>query len=247
MTERRRPDRACSTNRLAPGRLGGWRYGAAIVAAACLLTAPLARAAPVPAAGFDAYLAEGYRQLAAVAARSGPDAGLAAHFRKRSVLAARGDPVLPQDIGLGELDPWTLHEASFARKELVARLDAGARQHQPLLAAMAQVNFDCWVVPLPHRLGVPDDDQCRRRFYFALAGLPQAYPPNAGAPGKVVAVAGRASQAALVAPALVMGEPSATPTSGAARLPHWDGLAHWWDFFFGIGPSRRDHGQPHPP
>jgi hypothetical protein len=120
---------------------------------------------------FDAYLAEGYRQMAGIAALATNDQRVISYFKKRDALANQGSSVDPQKLEPLDLDSWTLHEATYARKQLIERLDGGARQHQPLLAAIAQVNFDCWVVPLPRRLGVPDGDECRRRFYFAFAGL----------------------------------------------------------------------------
>src|ERR1051325_5788936 len=149
-------------------------HSTVIAAAICALFAGPAlhaKSQTVLTPNFNGYLAEGYRQMAAVAARAAADHQVVDYYRKRDALAARGEPVSPQQLDPDGLDPGSLREASFARKELVASLDGGARQHQPLLAAIAQVNFDCWVVPLPQRLGVPDGNECRRRFYFAFAGL----------------------------------------------------------------------------
>ncbi len=126
---------------------------------------------------FDSYLAAAYREVWAIAARNGGGERLAEDFLDRAALAAAGHPVVPLAIRDSEVNPWTAHEASVARVQLLSRLDAGARLRQPLLAAIAQVNFDCWVSPLPERLGVPDSDECRRRFYFAFAGLRSAPPP----------------------------------------------------------------------
>jgi hypothetical protein len=123
---------------------------------------------------FNAYLAEGYRQMALVAARAALGDRIVYYFRQRDALAAEGETVVPQLLDPRKLDSWTLREATFARRELLATLDGGARQRQALLAAIAQVNFDCWIVALPHRLGVPNSDECRRRFYFAFAGLNDA-------------------------------------------------------------------------
>src|SRR5215469_6803724 len=124
-----------------------------------------------PPSKFDAYLAQGYRKLGKLAARSPGQNQLSAQFHKRALLAASGagvPPLTPADAGA---TGWTSREAGTARQQLMSRLDSGARQHQPLLAATAQVNFDCWVQPLPKGIGSTDGDECRRRFYFALAGL----------------------------------------------------------------------------
>jgi hypothetical protein len=135
---------------------------------------------------FDVYLSEGYRQMAVVAARAAADHHIIAYYKKRDALVVRGTTVDPEQPDPRALDPSVLHEASYARNDLLARLDAGARQRQPLLAAIAQVNFDCWVVPLPRRPGVPDGDECRRRFYFAFAGLSANPKPLVSAPQQTV-------------------------------------------------------------
>jgi hypothetical protein len=133
------------------------------------LAAGSAWAAIPPPQDFTGFLVEGYRQMA--------EAGQRSHdprqpfFQQRAVLAAHGEEIQPVDPDKRFLDSWTLREADFARRQLLLRLDAGARQKQPLLAAIAQVNFDCWVAPTPKKLGATDSDECRRRFYFAFAGL----------------------------------------------------------------------------
>jgi hypothetical protein len=132
---------------------------------------------------FEAYLAVGYREISAIADRNGERA-LAQHFLARARSAASAQAVAPEAPGVLGLGAWTAREAGLARAQLVARLEGGARQAQPLLAAIAQVNFDCWVAPLPARIGVPGGDECRRRFYFAFAGLravaPQEKPATSG-------------------------------------------------------------------
>jgi len=125
---------------------------------------------------FSGYLVQGYRQTAEVAARNAP--GLAAYFTRRGALAAEDRAPDPAQPEAATLNNWDFKEASFARSKLLASLDGGARARQPLLAAIAQVNFDCWVMPLPEQPGVPGGSECRRRFYFAFAGL--APPSPAG-------------------------------------------------------------------
>src|SRR5947207_8303186 len=67
---------------------------------------------------FNVYLAEGYRQMAAVAARASADRQVVDYYRSRHVLAVRGRPLSPQQIDPNGLDPGSFREASFARKEL---------------------------------------------------------------------------------------------------------------------------------
>jgi len=137
---------------------------------ACAFLAPAVWARQANANDFSAYLVQGYQQMSYEAGRSADGATLSSYFKQRSTLVAKGI-LAPEDPEGHALDTWTLRESAFARRQLVERLDAGARQTQPLLAAIAQVNFDCWVAPAPQRIVQPDRDECRRRFYFAFAGL----------------------------------------------------------------------------
>jgi hypothetical protein len=93
---------------------------------------------------YDAYLAEGYQQMAGVAALATNHERIVGYFETRNALAIRGGLVDLQKLEPPDLDSWTHHKATYARRELIERLDGGARQRQPLLAAIAQVNFDCW-------------------------------------------------------------------------------------------------------
>jgi len=80
---------------------------------------------------FSVYLAEGYRQMAAVATRAAADDRVVDYFRKRDAMALRGKLVSPQWPDPDGLDPSILREARFARKELVARLDGGQPSVSP--------------------------------------------------------------------------------------------------------------------
>ena len=149
-----------------PGGLSGAavRWSAAVLAAS-LLCSPVVQAATPD---FAAYLAEGYHQLAKQAGKG----ALAQFYAKRSVAAAAGqalepvkpDKPTPDAVGVGEL--------SAVRDKLIESLDAGGRERQPLLAAIAQINFDCWAKPLPKRKGAPRSIDCHSRFLLAFQGLP---------------------------------------------------------------------------
>jgi hypothetical protein len=145
-----------------------------IGAAICCLVASASWAANSVSQHFNDFLVEGYSQLAV--AGGGESDPRASYFLGRAALAAQGREVWPADPNKSALDYQTLREASFARHQLVHRLAIGARQRQPLLAAIAQVNFDCWIARLPKEVRRSESDECRRRFYLAFVGLA---PPRA--------------------------------------------------------------------
>jgi len=84
----------------------------------------------------------------------------AAWFARKGLQAARGEAVLPVEVTAapagahlrhGHLGPVVevpadrLPQLSAARSRLVAFLDLGGRDRQPLLAAHAQGTYDCWI------------------------------------------------------------------------------------------------------
>ncbi len=91
---------------------------------------------------FNTYLAEGYRQLAEVAGRSAAGDQTVAYYSARNAQARRGGLIAPQGIQGANLDPWTLREATFARRQFVASLDSGARQRQPECAITAAARMN---------------------------------------------------------------------------------------------------------
>jgi hypothetical protein len=198
------------------------------VAAGTLVLLGNASATATGSQQFSAYLMEGYRQMALQSGRSAENAAWTSYFVQRSALAGAG-AVEPEDIENRQLDSWTLREAGFARGQLVARLSAGARQRQPLLAAIAQVNFDCWVSAPPRQRASLDRDECRRRFYFAFAGLakpgrPAAIPEAATAPDVQAASSTSAGAPAItVEPLPLLGTAASqavpqAPSAGAAPV-----------------------------
>ena len=140
-----------------------------MLALAASLLSPGAKAA-TPVSEFSGYLAQGYHQLAAAAGKT--KSAAASLYKQRSAAAAAGNAVLPLQPDPKKLDGLLFTEAAADRADLMESLGMAARERQPLLAAIAQVNFDCWVAPLPKRKGVPSANDCQSRFYFALAGLP---------------------------------------------------------------------------
>jgi hypothetical protein len=142
-----------------------------IIAALCGLIANAGWARDQPTQIFDGLLVRGYGELAEAVAHDHGSAARIFYFQNRKALAARHRDLAPQTVEGRALDPFTLREAGFARRQLVEKLGAGVRQHQPVLAANAQVNFDCWIAPRSSLREEAQSSECRRRFYFAFAGL----------------------------------------------------------------------------
>jgi hypothetical protein len=139
----------------------------ATVFAGSLICAPVGAAA----SDFSNYLAQGYSQLAKVAAKT----PVSLLYKKRSTVAAGGQAIEPLQPDAAHLDALTVNEARIYREQLIEGLQAGGRQRQPLLAAIAQVNYDCWVMPLPKRKGAPRSAECHQRFLQAFEGLPDKH------------------------------------------------------------------------
>ena len=145
------------------------RVSAAIGLSARVLAGALT-CVPLDAAAsdFSNYLAQGYSQLAKVAGK----APVSQLYKKRSAAASGGQAIEPLQPDAKHLDVLTVNEARHYRDQLIEGLQSGGRQRQPLLAAIAQVNYDCWVMPLPKRKGAPRSAECHQRFLQAFEGLP---------------------------------------------------------------------------
>jgi len=111
---------------------------------ACLLIANGAWATQPP--GFDAYAGQGYQEIAMFAATQAHNPALAKYFADRAQAARAGKLIEPVLVSQAKLDATTVVEADKARQQLTSRLNNGARLTAPLPAAIAQVNFDCWMV-----------------------------------------------------------------------------------------------------
>jgi hypothetical protein len=150
--------------------MAGRRLGGGILLAAAILAASilLASAQTTAASDFSGYLADGYRQLASKAGNT----SAAQLYKKRSAASAAGQAVEPLQPGSALPDGLTLSEAQEARDKLMEALSSGGRERQPLLAAIAQINYDCWIAPLPKGKGAPRSIDCHSRFLLAFGGLP---------------------------------------------------------------------------
>jgi hypothetical protein len=158
-----------------------------IIALMCFLFTSTIWASSAPYS-FRAFLVEGYGALANAAQETGNEERTS-FFRHREAMADSGKAIDPATTEENSFHHPASREAAFARAQLLKTLEDGARERQPLLAAIAQVNFDCWVAP-PRRPSA-DSEECRRRFYLAFVGLKAgspaiahsiATPPSSGAP-----------------------------------------------------------------
>jgi hypothetical protein len=101
--------------------------------------------------------------------------------------------VEPLQPAAARLDALTLSEARHHRDQSFEDQQAGDRQMQPLLAAIAQVNYDCWAEALPRPKGAPMSAECQQRFLQAFDGMPDndhRWPIPSVEPGQFVATAG---------------------------------------------------------
>jgi OOP family OmpA-OmpF porin len=93
---------------------------------------------------FSQALTEEYKTY--VAKETGSyDWHYAHYFAHKGLLASQGQNVLPEDPAKWDMSDKAKSQLDAARRQLIAALDAGARQAQPKEAARAQARFDCWV------------------------------------------------------------------------------------------------------
>ena len=120
------------------------RLASLAVLSGCVLIAHGAGAAQPP--GFDDYAGQGYQEISTFAASQAHNPALAKYFADRAQAVRAGKAVPPLLVSQTKLDEATMREATKARLDLTSRLDNGARLTAPMSSAVAQVNFDCWLV-----------------------------------------------------------------------------------------------------
>jgi OOP family OmpA-OmpF porin len=133
---------------------------------------------PTGGSEFTRALTEEYKQIAVFEADEmydWPDAG---YFARKGLAAANGEVVLPEDLANWDIPVGMIDELSSARSRLMAVLDAGARDTNPVLAAHAQGRFDCWVENAEENHQPMYIAACRDDFYKALEQL-ETPPPMA--------------------------------------------------------------------
>jgi len=125
---------------------------------------------------FTQALAGEYRTQATYEADNEVEWDDAAWFARKGLRAANGEVVLPANVVAAPAGAWLRHgdlgpvvqipaarmpEVSGAHNRLVAFLDGGGRDRQPVIAAQAQGLYDCWV---EEEWEKEDDIACRRDF-----------------------------------------------------------------------------------
>ncbi|MDH3228966.1 MAG: OmpA family protein [Alphaproteobacteria bacterium] len=106
-------------------------------------------------------------------------------FARRAKQAGTGGAVAPEDIAARKLPVESTGELTAARAKLVAALDGGAAERDPVRAADAQVMFDCWMQEQEENRQTADIAQCRDGF---LAAVDSIAPPVAMSKPKPEAV-----------------------------------------------------------
>ena len=140
---------------------------------------------------FTQALATNYAALASSLNDEQHDFADTDYFSRKGLAAADGAVVPPENNGnwLIPLEvPNTFRtELATSRDRLLKALDSGARDRLPLVAARAQVSYDCWVERMEDDWKAAIDGPCRKQFLEAMAQLeggPAPAPAAAPAPGR---------------------------------------------------------------
>jgi OOP family OmpA-OmpF porin len=179
---------------------------------------------------FTAALAEEYKQFALYEADEMYDWPDASYFARKGLAASAGEVVLPEDLANWDIPVGAVDELASARARLMAVLDGGARDTNPVLAARAQGRFDCWVEQAEENHQPMHIAACRDEFYQALEQLetPPAPPVIEPTPPSVYIVLfdfdranirpdGQAVIDEVIAAAASMGAPAVSVTGHADR------------------------------
>jgi OOP family OmpA-OmpF porin len=143
--------------------------------------------APANPTSFDQALAHEYAGLATHLSQVDHDWADSDYFSRKGLAAASGKTVVPEEnsnwlVPL-EVPLQTRTELATGRQRLVAALDGGARERNPVLAARAQERYDCWVERMEDDWRSAVNGPCHADFVAALNELehgpmqPAAAPP----------------------------------------------------------------------
>ena len=99
-------------------------------------------------------------------------------FARRALVAATDSMVDPEMIEARRLPAENVGELTDARARLVAALDGGGREKLPDKAAMAQVQFDCWMQEQEENFQPDDIAACQGAFLQTIAVLEDALKPE---------------------------------------------------------------------
>ena len=119
---------------------------------------------------FNDQVKEGYLQLAGPA--SMPFGSDNAHFRGKAHHAMLGDVVYPDRVAGYDLPRGPVRDEALAlRYRLVEALEAGGRERTPVDAAIAQVNFDCWLSEIGPMPPTREGGACKKSMLAALSKM----------------------------------------------------------------------------
>jgi OmpA-OmpF porin, OOP family len=152
--------------------------------------AALQAAKPATPTSFTQGLTSDYAGLSSSLENELNDWADADYFARKGLAAADGQAVPPESNSnwLVPLEVPNNYRTDLAqsRERLLKALDGGGRDRMPLVAARAQVSYDCWVERMEDDWKTAIDGPCHKQFLDAMAlleGRPQPAAQPAAAPG----------------------------------------------------------------
>ncbi|MBT3358679.1 MAG: OmpA family protein [Rhodospirillales bacterium] len=124
--------------------------------------------------GFETALARGYKEFALFESNEMRDWPDAAHFGEKAIAAANGAKVGPEPLKQWSLPRERIGEMTAARARLTKALDQGAGHQWPETAALAQIQFDCWVEQQEENWQTEHIAQCRDGYFAAMDEIDRA-------------------------------------------------------------------------
>jgi OOP family OmpA-OmpF porin len=153
---------------------------AALSLAACGANYDVEGARSLPNRGTDFHraLQTDYANLAA-SEKAEADWADTKTFVARTRRAASGETFGPEEITARDLPGYSVNTLSEARARLLSVLNDETRAAMPVMAAMAQSGFDCWMQEQEEDRQPEDIAACRSSFNTALRALEAAEPAPA--------------------------------------------------------------------
>jgi OOP family OmpA-OmpF porin len=135
----------------------------------------LRKESPASPSTFNQALVADYAELGTSLHDQQHDFADADYFSRKGLAAANGVAV-PPEINGNWLIPLEVPERyrtelATSRDRLLRALDGGGRDRLPLVAARAQVSYDCWVERMEDDWRSAIDGPCRKQFLEAMAQL----------------------------------------------------------------------------
>lgn len=134
-----------------------------------------ARSLPNRGEEFHRALQTDYADLAA-AEKAEADWGDARAFVDRARRAATGETFPPEPVSARAIPDYVTNTLSDARARLMSVLNDQTRSGMPVMAAMAQSAFDCWMQEQEEDRQPEDIAACRSSFNTAMRALEAAKP-----------------------------------------------------------------------